>query len=630
MRQLCQIGSLQITSQTLIRFIIPVLLFCMVIPVNGQENEKVTADSIKQIQQSKTFYDSIHKKFSRHSVTKLMYDLAFTNPEVPLVTDSVQRIKSESPFIRYKGKIIRKIKILTLDPFGPTIKDTVGRPPTRAAKALNGVHIMTRNYIIRRNLLFKSGEAVDPIVFADNERILRDMSSTDNARIILTRAGRGRDSVDVTVITKDVWSIGFDVVTLSANKASVRLFDGNFLGLGDRLSNTISFKLGRGPFFRYDGGSYIYTNIAGSFIDGIFNFSQDDAGNMNVNAGFLRNFYSNKTRWAGGAIIDYYRDVNQINDSVSIISRYNLEKLWFGWAFLPKEKKMSARFVIMQAVYRKEYSERPTVTIDSSNRYFNKILLLTKISFSKNHYYLTDYVLKFGKTEDIPYGHLFQITIGPEYSEFYTRLYTGFEASGGDFIHNFGYLAGTLKVGGYFNRSSFEDAVIKSDVRYISYLYSTAGKKYKFRYFVSTGYKRGFNFRNNNFDYSDINQDFQIKTVRIDSLFHGIHSLNLRFSVIMYTPLYFYGFKFALYGQLQGGVISTTVENLFQRPFYTGIGLGLLIKNNNLIFPTFLLNIFFYPFSPQGVPSVQYIIQNAEFHVPDFNVGPPSTETLGN
>jgi hypothetical protein len=98
----------------------------------------------------------------------------------------------------------------------------------------------------------------------------------------------------------------------------------------------------------------------------------------------------------------------------------------------------------------------------------------------------------------------------------------------------------------------------------------------------------------------------------------------------MYTPLYFYGFKFALLGQLQCGVISTKVENLFQGPFYTGIGLGLLIKNNNLIFPTFLLNTFFYPFSPQGVPSVQFIIQNAEFHVPDFNVLPPNTETLGN
>ena len=60
---------------------------------------------------------------------------------------------------------------------------------------------------------------------------------------------------------------------------------------------------------------------------------------MNVNAGFLRNFYSNKTRWAGGALLDFYRDVNQINDTVSIISRFNLEKLWFGWAFLPKEKK---------------------------------------------------------------------------------------------------------------------------------------------------------------------------------------------------------------------------------------------------------------------------------------------------
>ena len=156
MRQLGQIGLLQVTSFTLTRFITPVLLFCMITPDYGQENEKASADTSKQIQQSKTFYDSLHQKFSRHSITKLMYDLAFTNPDVPLVTDSVQKIKSESPFNRYKGKIIRNIKILTLDPFGPTIKDTARRPQTRSAKALNSVHINTRQYIIRRNLIFKS------------------------------------------------------------------------------------------------------------------------------------------------------------------------------------------------------------------------------------------------------------------------------------------------------------------------------------------------------------------------------------------------------------------------------------------------------------------------------------------
>jgi len=630
MKPLCQIGSIQIISFRLTRIITPVLLLYIITPVFGQEKEKVTADSSKQIQQSKTFYDSIYNKFSRHSVTKMMYGLAFIRPDIPLVTDSAQKIKSESPFMIYQGKIIREIKILTMDPFGPSITDTAGRPQTGAGKALNSVHMTTRQFIIRRNLLFKSGEVVDPNVFADNERILRDMPSIDNARIIITRAGLGKDSVDVTVITKDVWSIGLDVITLSANKISFRLFDGNFLGIGDRFSNTLSMKLDRVPFFRYDGGSYNHTNIAGSFIDGILGFSQDDEGKMNVNAGLLRNFYSNSTKWAGGAVIDFYRDVNHVTESISIVSRYNTGKLWFGWAFLPKGKKMSSRFVLMQAVYLKNYSDRPAVTIDSGNRYFNRLQLLTKISFSKNHYYLTDFVLKFGKTEDIPYGHLIQITIGPEFSEFYTRLYTGFEASGGDFFHNFGYLAGTLKFGGYFNHSSFEDAVVKTDVRYISYLYSTAGKKYRFRYFVSSGYKRGINFRNNNLDYSDINQDFRIKTVRIDSLLFGIHSLTIRFSVIMYTPLYFYGFNFALLGQLQGGFISPTVENLFHRPFYTGLGLGLLIKNNNLIFPPILLNLFYYPYSPQGVPSVQFIIQNAAFHVPDFNVLPPTTEILGN
>ena len=141
----------------------------------------------------------------------------------------------------------------------------------------------------------------------------------------------------------------------------------------------------------------------------------------------------------------------------------------------------------------------------------------------------------------------------------------------------------------------------------------------------------GFNFRENNFDYSDINKEFRIKTVRIDSLFYGTHSLSLRFSAVVYTPWYFYGFKFSLMGQLMGGLISRKPDILLHQPIYTGMGLGLLIKNDNLIFPTFLLNLFYYPYSPQGVPSFQLqFIQNAEFTIPDFNVSIPRTETLGN
>ena len=141
----------------------------------------------------------------------------------------------------------------------------------------------------------------------------------------------------------------------------------------------------------------------------------------------------------------------------------------------------------------------------------------------------------------------------------------------------------------------------------------------------------GFNFRENNSDYTDINREFQIKTVRIDSLLYGIHSLSIRFSAAVYTPWYFYGFKFSLLGQLQAGLISKRTENLFHNPVFTGMGLGLMIKNDNLIFPTFLINLFYYPYSPQGVPSFQLqFIQNAEFSVPDFNVSQPRTETLGN
>ena len=144
-------------------------------------------------QHSQVFYDTLYKKFSRKKITQLLYALAFAAPQKSELPDTLQVLKSAKPFEKFRGKVIRNIRIKILPPFGANVYDTGRYAETGIGKALNGVHINTRKYVIRRNLLFKKGDKVNPAIMADNERLLRNISSIDNARIIIAQSDRGSD-----------------------------------------------------------------------------------------------------------------------------------------------------------------------------------------------------------------------------------------------------------------------------------------------------------------------------------------------------------------------------------------------------------------------------------------------------
>ena len=603
-----------------------------------EQSTKVTAKESKNMERTKTFYDSVYKKLSRRKFSQFLYELAFKQPKSQPLPGNSDKVKSDVPFEKYKGKVIRHIWIKTLDPFGTSTIDTLEGAQTGVGIALNKAHIKTRPWIIRKNLFIKEGQKVDPYLLADNERNIRQMSFINNVTTYIVPVDNSSDSVDITIVTNDVWSIGFDVVTAEASKASFRLYDANFLGLADRLTMGFSLRTSRQPFFLLDDAAYSYNNIAGTFLNTTVSYTLDDVGNQNLGLSCNRNFYSINTKWAFGAGYQYTKMVDVVetsdeenNVTNNIISYFDEINLWGGRAFRISNASIPTRFVLTESYYQRNYSSRPGVTIDSNRTYYNTTRFLTGLAFSANSYYLSDYIFQFGKTENIPYGEAFKFTFGPEINDFYTRLYGGIDLSAGDFISGFGYLSGRGVLGGYLNHKSTEDCVLKMNMNYLSPLYTTPDKKFKFRCYLNTDYRLGFNFRTNNLDYTDINRDLHINEVQYDTLFWGRQSLSTTLAVIMYTPLYFYGFKFAFALQLKGGFIAANGESLFHQPFNSGVGLGIMIRNDNLIFPPFVISCFYYPSIPHGVPWWQVdFTQDIGFRITDYNVTMPQTKTLQN
>ena len=593
-----------------------------------------TIQSIR-IKRSNTFYDSVYEKLSRKKFTQMLYTLAFKEPDQQTLPGSVDKIRSESLFVPFKGKVIRRIRIVTLDPFGTSTLDTLKKAQTGIGAALNKVHVQTRTFVIRKNLFIKEGDTIDPFILAENEKNIREMPFINNVYTLVTCADSTCNSADVTIITKDVWSIGFDVTSATTSKTNVSIYDGNFLGVDDRISMNISAMFRRAPFSRVDGASYTYNNIAGTFLNSQVNYSTDDLGNQAVGGQLNRSFYSNKTKWAGGVGFQYNKMVYPKGNTKDEpepepdISYFDELNLWAGRAFQLKNIPKPTRFVITESFYHREFTSRPEITIDMNKAYYNTTQLFTGFALSTNNYYLSDYFLQFGKTENVPYGKYFKVTLGPEMTDYYIRFYGSVDISAGNFVGGIGYFSGRTVLGGYYYQNSIEDAVVKVSIKYVTPLFLTPNKKFRFRSYLFSDYRYGFNFRKNNLDYTNINSDLKIEKVKFDTIFHGLKSLSANLSLVMYTPLYFYGFKFAFTMHLEGGFVSGEGESLFSKSFYSGLGLGILVHNDNLIFPTFLLSGFYYPAAPAGVPWDQYRFdQNANITLPDYNVTMPGAESL--
>jgi hypothetical protein len=105
-----------------------------------------------------------------------------------------------------------------------------------AYEAANKLHIRTRQWVIRRELMFRPGDCYDPFVLAETERILRAYPFLSTVDIYGVPQTDGTHHVIVD--THDDWSTRFDV-RLKLSEGSfiegVRLTEHNFLGMGQTL-----------------------------------------------------------------------------------------------------------------------------------------------------------------------------------------------------------------------------------------------------------------------------------------------------------------------------------------------------------------------------------------------------------
>ena len=264
----------------------------------------VLPSSLKyEIKPSKSdeFFTNLAQRADKNRITRELHNIILANHNRSDNNDSLKTNHGTLPFIFYAGRPIRKIQIMRLNVFGPTIDDTSRIASYWIEKTANKFHFKTKEFLIRNNLIFKEGDYVDPVVLADNERLLRALPYLEDARIIVKPLGALTDSTDILVIAKDVWPSAFNIQVDNVNSGRFEVWNRNLLGFGHEIQCGVPWNSNKKPNVGTEN-TYTINNLAGSFITSKI-FYNNSFQNRQYGVNLERSFFTPNVKYAGGAAI---------------------------------------------------------------------------------------------------------------------------------------------------------------------------------------------------------------------------------------------------------------------------------------------------------------------------------------
>jgi len=562
--------------------------------------------------------DSLQNQIERNSLGGLLSDYVFMTK---LDTASVGRgaMKSEDPFIPYVGRFIRHVEIYRYDIFSDTEvgADNSGSPGF--VRALEWIHVDTRINKIAGFLLFEEGDPVDPYALSDSERLLRETSFIQDARVNIIPVEGSPDSVDVQVLTRDVWSIGANYTWITEDRHRVKLYERNLLGYGQTIQWEGSLDFSRERLFDH---SFYYgaPNIYGSFIDGSVRWV--DAVAYKTNEWALRRGYvSPEIKWIGAISVEGMDDLDEIPRK---IKKWDRENFWIGRSIRIGKgytKDGSRRRVIPAIrIQRTDYHVRPTVNADLNRSYHDRVLYLASLSLTERSFRKMRMVFSFGRTEDIPYGILATVTGGTSDSEFYNRPYLSFDLAYASFAGSSGYLAARGAFGSYRRNGNSEDGTVS--LTFGGFTSLLPWWRSMARHFFVIDYIFGYNRLPNN----DVALEWPRGELRglSNTGVEGYQRLTLGWEGVLFADWDWYGFRFASFGYAEAGQCGPNWDSFLGAKYYFSLGGGFRVHNERLIFDAYEVRFMYHPVVPEGADTQAFRFEAVRnLRIPFLSPGSP-------
>jgi hypothetical protein len=304
---------------------------------------------------------------------------------------------------------------------------------------------------------------------------------------------------------------------------------------------------------------------------------------------------------------------------VPALLRYNFHDYWLSRSFLIDPKSVS-RIIIGARYTHNNILNRPSINPESYHELQDYKIYLASAAFSVQKYYKASLIYGYGRTEDIPYGGLYKLTVGREFNEFKQRTYFATEVSVGKSVPSVGYFYGSVGLSSYFNGSKTEQGMMALSMNHFTNLFPVV--RSMVRTFVDFNYTKGFNRYTDEFLYFPRDNGFS--GFRNDSI-TGIDRFNISIESVVFSPVNFYGFKFAYYGFADFSFLAGAQKNPDSYSGLASIGVGIRIRNDNLLFNTLQIRLVYYPDPPSYSKVSNVIVSGEQLLKPNnFDPGPPS------
>lgn len=546
-------------------------------------------------------YNYLEAYSSRSKLTQIAYRLIFKsiekNPNQGVDLIHVPKSKNLRSYKKCEGKIIRKIHIETIDPFAYSFIDKMKHKQNMFIKLGNKAHIKSQHITIRNLLLVKQNQRFDSLVVNESERLVRNQSFVQDVEINVERILGTNDSVDIFIIVLDKWSLipGF---TSSNSRLKWQLTDKNIFGIGHEFHSAFAWnhQLNRNAI----KVNYIVPNINNTYINTTVHYEMNEYKYVNASLNIDRPFFSPLTKWAAGIEISHQFDQDSFYyyklGLLSYYYKFNSRDYWLGraWQIFKgrTENERTTNLILSSRFKHIKFDKTFNSFSDSFQIYRNEDLFLLALGISSRKYIQDNYIFSFGITEDVPVGKIYGLTGGIQVKGAFTRSYIGVRYGTG-YYNNFGYLGGQFEYGSFINKSFFEQGIISLRFDYFTKLLLL--RNWKFRVFLRPQMLYGIH-----------RQDFERLSLNEANGLDGFNSSNLlgrnrllfNFLAQSYAPWYVFGFYFGPFVNYSIGMLSHVDTGFGKSKVYSQLVLGVLIKNERLVFSSFQLSVSFFPVIP--------------------------------
>lgn len=531
-------------------------------------------DSLAQqtVDSSQKFYDTLASRSKQHGFYRMLHSMFIHSVDLSRPVDEAVAFRP------YAGYRIGQIEI--------ECRNVFDNPGTIVRKAANATHTVTQSWVVRGNLLFAPGESLDPDLLVRNLQYLRSLNYIYEARIIVIPNREQEHTVDILIVTRDNWSFDVDG-SVGRSEGQLQLsgtvINNNALGMGSRLKLTQAVY---GDRKWYAGTLFEMTvpNLFGSFVQ--LDLQCGRRFNSTRYLAQLSHELILPTDYLAGARLYINRYPYRILQTDSVISLSSREiDLWGGGAVQIPNTRSSlyagARY------YKLDFFDRLHVSPTENPYMYNRHDIIGSVALYREKFYAGTLIYGYGFKESIATGYKLELTGGLTRHEYGKLLYGGATFAAGR-LTQLGHVSVKAAIGSYFDPDDgrSERGVLSATFNYFTNLLGKSNNRV--RQFCTIDYTRGFCRLNGAGETLTFTR--QNGPRGYDDFMYGTNRLIFNNQTVLFTPWEPAGFRIAMFGFIDVGLIGNN-SNVFSNDLFSTIGIGVRLRNERLVFNAIQLRL---------------------------------------